>query len=447
MGMKYEEQRLKEAHEEKMSWKKWGPYLSEQHWESMAICVVLAVALLAGGCGFGTLRKNIEQVAELAMVEGHARVRGAEGNPIVVVAYDVTTAQIVDLFLLPRSGPFFFALPTGKYQFAAFEDRNRDLSYEPGDEPAVLVTDLELRAGERRTGLDLTIDPGSTARVPVTVKAFSRERREIHYFPALQFGTVVNIDDTRFSEENGKLGLWDPLRFLFDVGAGIYFLEKYDSHKIPVLFVHGAVGTPSDWKYLVSSLDRSRFQPWLAYYPTAPHLDRLGRGLVRAIAALQVKYGFSRLILVAHSMGGLVSRAALNYVMENASTGRAVFVPAFVSISTPWDGHSEAAKGVKYSPVVAPSWEDMAPGSPFLTRLSQTGLPPKCEYSLFFSYRGRGGEANDGTVTVSSELAMPIQRQAFRVLGFDEDHMSILGSREVAEQLNAILARARIAKP
>jgi hypothetical protein len=30
--MNQEEQRLKEAREEKISWKKWGPYLSERQW-------------------------------------------------------------------------------------------------------------------------------------------------------------------------------------------------------------------------------------------------------------------------------------------------------------------------------------------------------------------------------------------------------------------------------
>jgi len=34
---------------------------------------------------------------------------------------------------------------------------------------------------------------------------------------------------------------------------------------------------------------------------------------------------------------------------------------------------------------------------------------------------------------------MSIQRQAAHVMGFDEDHTSILESREVAAQLNAIL--------
>jgi len=30
--MNHEEQRLKEAHHEKLPWRKWGPYLSERQW-------------------------------------------------------------------------------------------------------------------------------------------------------------------------------------------------------------------------------------------------------------------------------------------------------------------------------------------------------------------------------------------------------------------------------
>jgi hypothetical protein len=84
----------------------------------------------------------------------------------------------------------------------------------------------------------------------------------------------------------------------------------------------------------------------------------------------------------------------------------------------------------------------MAPGSAFLAALPQTPLPPECEFSLLFGYRGRSGigrEANDGTVTVSSELPLSIQRQATRVIGFDENHTSILHSPEVAAELNTIL--------
>ena len=407
--------------------------------------LVLLLTSLVAACGMRTLKRDLEKTGGLAGVDGQVAISGGGTSPIVVVARSVADGRIIDSFVLARPGPFFFALPAGTYQVAAFEDRNRDLSYQPG-EPAVLAPgDLVLQPGERRRGLDLTIISDGGVRLPFEVSGASHAQRQLDQLPALQLGTVVSIDDPRFSAENGKLGLWNPVQFLFDVGAGIYFLEEYDPKKIPVLFVHGATGHPDEWRYLISQLDRNRFQPWLAYYPTAPPLDQLGRQLLRTLSALQVKYGFSRLMLVAHSMGGLVTRSALNYAAQNAGAGRLVRVPAFVSISSPWNGHWGAAKGVKHAPVVAPSWNDMAPDSAFLTKLPGTPLLPECEYSLLFSYRGGGafgGESNDGSVAVSSELSLPIQRQAARVMGFNETHTSILRSADVAAQLNTILTRA-----
>jgi pimeloyl-ACP methyl ester carboxylesterase len=262
--------------------------------------------------------------------------------------------------------------------------------------------------------------------------------------PSLQIGTIAALDDPRFAEEFGSLGMWDPIRFMFEAGGGIYFLEPYDPRRIPILFVHGATGSPANWKYLASQVDRSRFQPWFAYSPAAPHLDRIAAQVVRMLSNLQVKYRFDRLILVAHSMGGLVTRTALNYVIANADTGRHVNVPLFLTISSPWNGHAGAKLGVEYAPVVAPMWEDMEPGSASLRSLPATPLPVETEYALFFGYRsdsGRSVEANDGSITVASELWMPIQRQATHAMGFDETHVSILEAAAVAEQLNAILAR------
>ena len=202
----------------------------------------------------------------------------------------------------------------------------------------------------------------------------------------------------------------------FDIGAAVYFLEEYDPTKDPVLFVHGVTGHPGNWKYLAGALDRSRFQPWFVYYPTAPHLDRVARGIVRTLGALQVKYGFSRLILVAHSMGGLVTRSAINYVVAVAGGRRVVSVPAFVSISTPFGGHAAAAAGVKHAPVVAPSWEDMAPGSAFLKGLPETALPPETEYSLLFSYHGTPNSAKKPTMERSWCQASSRCRSSARLL-------------------------------
>jgi len=426
-----------------------GGFVSRSWWSGLVLCLV--VYGLGGGCGFLTLRKDLQKASkkppERALVQGSVADRATGGGPFVVVVYSLAAGRVTNLLVLPREGPFFFALPVGTYRVAAFEDLNHDLSYQPGTEPAAVFgnpSELVLGPGERRTGLDLAIDARSNVRIPFEVATISTDQEKSAPVIDLQLGTIVTLDDPGFSDRNGRLGLWNPFEFLASVGAGVYFLEEYDPHKIPVLFVHGVGGHPGNWKYLVSTLDRSRFQPWLIYYPSAPNLDRIGRALVRAVGALRVRYDFSRLIVVAHSMGGLVARSAINYAFEGFEGARAVDFPAFVTISSPWNGHSAAAAGVRRAPVVAPSWRDMAPNSAFLQGLPRTALPPECEFTLLFSYRGSSmrREANDGTVTVSSQLSMPIQLQAARVTGFDESHTSILRSPEVAAQLNAILLRA-----
>src|SRR5690349_21075056 len=79
---------------------------------------------------------------------------------------------------------------------------------------------------------------------------------------------VTNLDFPAFTESNGRMGLWKPLSFVKEKRGGVYLLEPYDAQKIPVLFIHGAGGTPQDWRYFISHLDRNKYQVWVYYYPT-----------------------------------------------------------------------------------------------------------------------------------------------------------------------------------
>ena len=38
-----------------------------------------------------------------------------------------------------------------------------------------------------------------------------------------------------------------------------YFLQEYAMDKIPILFVHGSGGNPTDFRILIEGLDRSRY--------------------------------------------------------------------------------------------------------------------------------------------------------------------------------------------
>ena len=73
-------------------------------------------------------------------------------------------------------------------------------------------------------------------------------------------------------------------------------------------------------------------------------------------------------------------------------------------------------------------------------------LAPKTAHDLMFSFRRSGsitmGEADDDTVTVSSELIWDAQRDAVRVYGFNETHMSILESPEATNLINGLMDKA-----
>jgi pimeloyl-ACP methyl ester carboxylesterase len=174
------------------------------------------------------------------------------------------------------------------------------------------------------------------------------------------------------------------------------------------------------------------------------------------VRKLQVTLGFMRFALVAHSMGGLVSRG---FLLRYADSGGGAAVPLYVTIATPWGGHKGAELGVKTAPAVVRVWVDMAPGSEYQRALfyadpdSQRrprSLPPGTPHHLVFTYHQGSmslGEANDGTFTLGSQLHREAQRDATRLYGFNETHMGVLESAEVAALLNTLLRNSLDPRP
>jgi len=253
-------------------------------------------------------------------------------------------------------------------------------------------------------------------------------------------GEIADLGDPRFGKENGKLGYFDMYTFLWRVRPGIYFLEPYASNKIPVLFVHGALGYPQEFEALVESLDRTRFQPWVFYYPSGAYLDRISDFLSQSVSRLQLRHGFTRLVVVAHSMGGLVSRS---FILEHHERVREDPVRLFVSISTPRGGVASAAKGVEQSPIVVPSWNDVAPKSEFLgalffedpaARTTRRHLPAQVHYELLFGVQ-------DQTISLPSAVRWEALREAEDRWPLPYDHTEILRSPEASTLLQEILDR------
>jgi pimeloyl-ACP methyl ester carboxylesterase len=355
--------------------------------------------------------------------------------------------QLADHFVLEGPGLWQLSASAGTYGVAAFQDLNRDLKHQR-DEPYLRLereTLFTCKAGERRADLALRIPAAGRSRIAETLDIAALQARSFDEQIALSLGQVSavgeisNLTDPRFDAAIAEDGLWRPFDFLFKGHPGVYFLGAYESGKVPVLFVHGINGTPQNFRTLIERLDRSRFQPWVYYYPSGASLDRVADHLAQTMRKLQLQYGFTSFAVVAHSMGGLVSRG---FLLRYREGGRAA-VPLFVSIATPWDGHKAAEYGTK-APVVVRVWTDMAPGSAYLKSIYEKD--PGVPHYLLFTFRQGGvslGEANDGTVTVASQLRAAAQQGAARVEGYNETHMSVLEARAVSDRLNALLAGSR----
>jgi len=222
-------------------------------------------------------------------------------------------------------------------------------------------------------------------------------------------------------------------------GSGIQMLEPYDPKRIPVLFVHGIGGTPEDFRAMLDGLDRARFQAWVFRYPTGLSLGTASRALHAALAELQREHRVEALFIVAHSMGGLVSRGYLVDALRDEGGGPARLL---VTLSSPWEGNEWAQAGARFMPGAPGVWTDLSPASDFLVALRKP--VPRVPHYVFYGYRRVPSlltpESSDGAITLASQIPAWIQEQAERCWGFDADHAGVLSHRAVLEQLNALLA-------
>jgi len=240
-------------------------------------------------------------------------------------------------------------------------------------------------------------------------------------------GQIRSLDHPDFDHAEAEAALWTPLAMLQKGSAGIFFLEPFDPKRIPVLFVHGFSGTPRDFRHMIESLDRSRFQAWVFYYPTDFRTKSVVALLHDLLVDLEREHRYGELFITAHSLGGLISRS---YVKSAFREGERVKL--LVSFSSPWLGNSWAAVGARITLNSVPSWYDLSPESEFLVSLREPmhqGIHAPPHY-VFFGFRRKVSllttESTDGVISISSQLPRWIQDQAERYWGYDATHVGIL---------------------
>lgn len=370
---------------------------------------------------------------------------GVPGQTVAVAAISdaLTPGEVVDVNHGSRADSYYsLNLPDGTYRLVVLTDRNadgfydetevttsRDLTLNPVEYPDRVRGDVDIVANETR--------PAPVAKpFRIAVQKTTLPTQSL-FFPQ---GTIRTLDDPIFSPAMAQLGLYEPAAFLERAPMTFYALEE-DSYRIPVVFVHGIGGSARDFDAMVAQLDRTRFKPWFFHYASGDDLAQISELFYRIfLSGKLIPLGRMPLVVVAHSMGGVVVREALNRCKGKPPENH---VGCFVTIASPLGGHP-SARNIAKAPLVIPSWRDLNPDSSFIKNLHRRPLPRDLSYHLFYSYGDdhtvKIGEASDGVVPLSSQLTPAAQAEATAQFGFNATHTGVLKDPAAIQRVLAAIS-------
>jgi len=109
-----------------------------------------------------------------------------------------------------------------------------------------------------------------------------------------------------------------------DDHSGLFLIEPYQPDKIPVVFIHGLMSSPDTWVQMINALKndpviRNRYQFWFYSFSSGVPVMATAGNLRKVLLAAREELGttpealahFDKMVLIGHSMGGLVSRTLL----------------------------------------------------------------------------------------------------------------------------------------
>lgn len=398
----------------------------------IALCSLIAQL---GACQLHEIKQQTKAVEDVVTISGTVERQVSDDQQIYVQIYKKQDQGVKLVAQTPLKSDGSFSVDTlpGKLIVAAYIDNNDNQDYDTG-EPAAHLSDtgnqprvIDVPPGQKLQDQTITISGDATIEKTFVVSnGVSKLRANL--------GKIVSIDDPMFLMDNAATGLWRPVDFVQQIGGGLLFLEEYDPNKQIILFVHGISGSPLEFKSFIDTMDTSRYQALVYFYPSGLPLDIVSNYLLDALTQLQDKHQFVDLTLVAHSMGGLMCRS---FLMKHQAANSAFTVSRHVTINSPLHGMKSAVSGVEYSPIVINVWRDLVPDSEYIQRVHGWQMPESIDYHLVFSYLE--GKDGDGVVPMGSQLSRSLQEEATSIHGFNTQHAEILKDNGFIEALKVIL--------
>jgi len=239
---------------------------------------------------------------------------------------------------------------------------------------------------------------------------------------------------------------------------------KQDASGEPWILVHGIHDAPSTLRTLADKiLERAGRQVYLFLYDdSSRYLDRTGDDLAHALAEVATTTNHA-IRMIAHSMGGIVARAAMNsLVMPNwMPTHSAVnneplrgaeealalglrlpraMADAFrrldlVAIDTPWHGFTDVDVEVRNKMDREMSYVDIVASSTLLRTLTQVDLPAHFSINQIEADNEAGGKPQDKVVSLGE-----IRDEAFAALieYFSGNEAALAGQKRLENQVRAL---------
>lgn len=249
----------------------------------------------------------------------------------------------------------------------------------------------------------------------------------------------------------------------------------------PLVLVHGIHGHPGELRALAErGLKALGLRPYLFVYDdVGRYVDRSGDDLARALAQLACHAPRPRVVIVAHSMGGIVARCALNSLTDprwfpRFAPGRRRKVQVrggaeaeragsrldarcvddlaaidLVAVDTPWAGFCDPRIDLRNLWLRERAWVDMVANSAVLTRLHATHLPPHVRVHHLEADQAGAGLAGDRIVTLGDLPDADLDRlqRAIlgdrRALGRDRRRHNLLAALAGERSFPALAARVR----
>lgn len=393
---------------------------------------------LLTSCSLLDYEAQSEIVGNISFLSGSIEVEGDQNSPIYIVLLKQhdTHWEVLNQYIVNHDRDFNFGLYPGKYIIGAYIDENRSHTKDNNESLSFYTQE-----GKSRPEV-ISFSEGEHVTVEnFKVKNLVGEKESIIVsLPKIRenIGKITSLDNPMFAKENSTMGLWQPLTFLDTVGGGLFMLQPYSPDKTPILFVHGISGNPREFRDLIESLDTDIYQPWVLYYPSGFQLDVVSNYLLSSLNQLKSEYGFSDIHLIAHSMGGLMSRS---FLMDHQKKKAKFDISLYMTINSPLNGLDSARTGVNSSPIVIASWRDLATNSDYIKKVHNWHIPKHLEYHLIFSYLP--DEEGDGVVPMTSQLSLSLQDEATKIYGFQAGHAGVLKEDEFVVLFNKILSENR----